>query len=179
MQIRYASPLQAPRRRYIRYIKNNSLTCAWASLGCTLLFYANLLILYSLAPSVNTSWPGTLLDTDSPPSGVTKTLWVFLPLLGLKYARRRGMHSNRHRHDFLDTVQKERVSVPSWGLVADAISSFASGENFAPFADVRIIGLVENPLDCDPWLETHTSASCECLALPQQCLSREFDEFRL
>ena len=177
MQIRYQSSLRTPCLRHA--YKKSSLLYARASLGGALLFYAGLLILHSCLLSMdmkNSPLHGTLLDANSPASAVPRTLWVFLPLLGLKYARRRGMHSNQHRHDFLDTVQKERVSVQSWGLVADAIRSFASGETSAPFADVRIIGLVENPLDCDPWLKTHASASYECLALPQQCLSREFDE---
>jgi hypothetical protein len=86
------------------------------------------------------------------------------------------MHSDQQLHDFLNTVQKERVTVQSWGLVADAIRSFASSETSGPFADVRIIGLVGNPLDCDPWLNTRASSCYECVALPPQCLSPEFDE---
>jgi hypothetical protein len=162
-----------------RYVKNNSLAYAWASLGCTLLFYAILLTLYSLIPSGNTgnsSWHGTSLHAETPTSGVARALWVFLPLLGLKYARRHGMHSDQQHHDFLNTVQKERVVVQGWGLVADAIRSFASSETSDPFADVRIIGLVGNPLDCDPWLNRHASRYYKCVALPPQCLSPEFDE---
>jgi hypothetical protein len=86
------------------------------------------------------------------------------------------MHSDQQHRGFLNTVQKERVTVQGWGLVAEAIKSFASGETSAPFADVRIIGLVGHPLDCDPWLNTHTIGYYECLPLPSQCLSREFHE---
>jgi hypothetical protein len=76
----------------------------------------------------------------------------------------------------LNTVQKERVTVQSWGLLAEAIKSFASGETSTTFADVRIIGLVGRPLDCDPWLSTHIIGYYKCLALPPQCFSPEFDE---
>jgi hypothetical protein len=169
MQIRDVSPLKASWRRYV---KNNSLAYAWASLGYTLFFYASLVTLYSLIP--DSSWPGTSIHTESPASGATRTLWVFVPLLGLKYARHRGTHSDQQYRGFLNTVQKERVTVQGWGLVAEAIKSFASGETSAPFADVRIIGLVGHPLDCDPWLNTHTIGYYECLPLPSQCLSREF-----
>jgi len=175
MRIRYASPLKASWRGYANI---NSLAYAWTSLGCILLFTASLLTLYSFLPSVNTEdsfWHGTSLHADSPASGATRTLWVFLPLLGLKSARRRGMHSDQQHHGFLNTVRKERVTVQGWGLVADAIRSSPSDETSAPFADIRIVGLVGSPLDCDPWLRTHASRRYKCLALPPQCLSREFD----
>jgi hypothetical protein len=86
------------------------------------------------------------------------------------------MYSEGQRHDFLNTIQRERVSVQSWGLVADAIRSFSFSETSVPFADIRIIGLVGNPLDCDPWLNTHVSRDYKCLSLPPRCLSREFDD---
>jgi hypothetical protein len=148
-------------------------------MGGLLLIYAGLLILHFCLLSMNTensSWHGTSLHTDSPVSNATRTLWVFLPLLGLKYARRHGRHSDQQQRGFLNNVQKERVTVQSWGLVADAIWSFASSGASAPLADVRVIGLVGNPLNCDPWLNTHVSRCYECLALPPQCLSPEFDE---
>jgi len=100
------------------------------------------------------------------PSGAIRKLWVFLPLLGLKHARRHDIHSNQHHHDFMNTVQKERLAVQSWGLVADAIRLFASDGTSAPFVGIRIIGLVGNHLDCDPWLDIQASRSYECLALP-------------
>jgi len=162
-----------------RYVKNKSLAYAWVSLVSTLLFYASLLTLYPLLPPVDMedpSWHGTSLPADTSASGTIRRLWVFLPLLGLKYARRRGLHSDQQHHGFLNTVEKERVTVQGWGLVADAIRSFAFGGISAPFADIQIIGLVGNPLDCDPWLNTHASRCYKCLALPPQCLSRDFDE---
>jgi hypothetical protein len=122
----------------------------------------------------DSSQHGTLLRADSPASGAIRTLWVFLPLLGLKYSHRRDKHSEQQHHEFLNTVQKERVTVQSWDLVADVVRSLASTSD--SFADVRIIGLVGNPLDCDPWLNTHTIGYYECLALPQQCLARDYDE---
>lgn len=149
---------------------------AWASLGFTLLFYASLWTLHSLLPSVdmeNVHWRGTLLHADGPASGGTRTLWVFLPLLGLKYARRSGYSEQQHR-DFMLSVQKERVTVQSWGLVADTIRTAASTS--ASFADVRIVGLVGQSSDCDPWLNAHATECYQCLALPPQCLGRDYDE---
>lgn len=170
MQIRYAFPIRTIYRRHA--YKKSHIFYTRVSLGGLLLIHAGLLILYSCLPS---------MDMESSPrrdivpaSGANRILWVFLPLLGLKNARRRGLYSEEQRHDFLNTVQKERVSVQSWSLVAGANKSFAS--TLAPFADVRIIGLVGNPLDCDPWLNTHVSRCYKCLSLPARCLSREFDE---
>ena len=174
MQIHDASPLRASWRRYAH--RANSLFYAWAKLGCTLFFYASLLTLHSLLPRADmedSPWHGTLFHADSH-SGNMRTLWVFLPLLGLKHARRRGIHTEQQDHEFMSTVQKERVTVQGWGLVADAIRSTTS--TFALFADVRIIGLVGHPLDCDPWLNMHTTECYECVPLPFQCLDRDYDD---
>ena len=171
-------------RRHVYTI--NSLGYVRASLGGTLIFYSGLLAASILLPfpSIDLEhlhmWPhhGDLMDVDIPVPAKA-TLWVFLPLLGLKQVRRPrpGIQGGQWQRDSFNTVQKERVAVQSWGLVADAIhDSFASTASASVYAvDVRIVGLVGNVVDCDPWLMTHALGYYVCRALPPECLNHDYD----